>query len=212
MSIDAHAPESYEQRSSPGARASIAAIAVLAFVLAGCAQTLQSMRSMQDAVFGEPETSTASAAPLLYYVGSDGVPLYRAPGSDVIARLPRHQKVYRTKLSHGYAFVRVGDGGQEGWVDNATLIWRLPKDGAQRSRDADAGPASAERDRDGSAAPEAGPAVAAPTAQDAPPAPGNETAGAPGEPDGSPAVVPASASPATGSAPAAGRINPAGGP
>lgn len=78
--------------------------------------------------------STSSSKPdtdsqqLPFFVGVDGLALYTNPTvtSSVITRLRLHQKVVRSKLEKGYAYISVPDSGREGWVDNAKLIWKLP--------------------------------------------------------------------------------------
>ncbi len=64
----------------------------------------------------------------VYYTGVEGLKLlsHPDPASNVIARLPLHQKVLRSKLDRGYAYVTVTKDGLTGWVDNAKLIWKLP--------------------------------------------------------------------------------------
>jgi len=66
--------------------------------------------------------------PLPFFVGIDGLALYSSPtvASPIIARLPLHQNILRSKLEKGYAYIRAPDSGKEGWVDNAKLIWKLP--------------------------------------------------------------------------------------
>ena len=73
------------------------------------------------------ETSGSTAAEGVYYSGSPDLPLYRSPGGAIIKRLPQYTKVYRDELDQGFAHVRVDSTGEAGWVENAKLIWRLPK-------------------------------------------------------------------------------------
>ena len=82
-----------------------------------------------------PESATEGAEPSetgIYYTGMADMPLYKQPGDTVIKRLAKHSKVYRDALKSGYAHVRVDVTGDEGWVDNAKLIWRLPKPSASQ--------------------------------------------------------------------------------
>lgn len=72
------------------------------------------------------ETSGSAAAEGIFS-GSPDLPLYRSPGGAIIKRLPRCTKVYRDELDKGFAHVRVNLTGKAGWVENAKLIWRLPK-------------------------------------------------------------------------------------
>jgi hypothetical protein len=44
----------------------------------------------------------------------------------VVGTLSLHEKVARTNLERGFAFVESSKSGVRGWVDNAQLIWRLP--------------------------------------------------------------------------------------
>jgi len=76
-----------------------------------------------DSWFQESETTSSA-----YFVGVSGLKLWREPsaGSELITRLNLHEKVVRSKLDNGYAFVTVVQTGETGWVDNAKLIWKLP--------------------------------------------------------------------------------------
>jgi hypothetical protein len=47
--------------------------------------------------------------------------VYREPGREVVARLPRNERVVRSRVEKGWALVRVESTGLEGWVDNAKL-------------------------------------------------------------------------------------------
>jgi hypothetical protein len=64
----------------------------------------------------------------VYYAGVDQLMVYSEPRSSAsqLAQLPLHQKVYRSKIEKGYAYIKVEGTGVTGWVDNARLIWRLP--------------------------------------------------------------------------------------
>ena len=83
---------------------------------------------------GETPTPTPTAAALgsaaqvqTYYAGIDGLAVFADPSSSskVIGRLALYEKVSRSRLEHGYAFVSAAKGLQ-GWVDNAQLVWRVP--------------------------------------------------------------------------------------
>ena len=71
----------------------------------------------------------AESRPPVYYVGVESLKLYAEPGgsSSIIAELGQYQKVYRSRIEKGYAWVKVDGTDLTGWVDNAKLIWRLPK-------------------------------------------------------------------------------------
>jgi hypothetical protein len=64
----------------------------------------------------------------VYYAGAEGLKVYSDPStsSKVVGTLALHEKVVRTKLERGYAFVESPTSALKGWVDNAQLIWRLP--------------------------------------------------------------------------------------
>jgi len=72
--------------------------------------------------------ATTSQGRQPYYTAEAGVKLYSEPrlSESYIAELPLHQKVYRTTLERGFAYVEVEGSSQKGWVDNGKLIWRLP--------------------------------------------------------------------------------------
>lgn len=93
-----------------------------AFALAGCASVRQSVGGW----LGE-DSSASTREGSVYYAASDGLVVRDdASGSaKIVGRLALHEKVVRTKLQAGYAYV-VADRGLAGWVDNAQLIWRLP--------------------------------------------------------------------------------------
>jgi SH3 domain-containing protein len=77
-----------------------------------------------------PETAAGVAAqgPRVYYAGVAGLTVYSEPSasSKVVGSLALHEKVTRSRLDHGYAYVESAKGGVKGWVSNAQLIWRLP--------------------------------------------------------------------------------------
>jgi hypothetical protein len=58
----------------------------------------------------------------------DQLVVYSEPrsSSSPLTQLSLHQKVYRSKIEKGYAYIKVEESGVTGWVDNAQLIWRLP--------------------------------------------------------------------------------------
>ncbi len=65
----------------------------------------------------------------VFYAGADGLAVREAPKSSgkVIGTLSLHQKVVRSKVTDGYALVRVSGGDLAGWVVNAKLLWKLPQ-------------------------------------------------------------------------------------
>ncbi|MGR9106270.1 MAG: hypothetical protein ACU843_04990 [Gammaproteobacteria bacterium] len=102
--------------------------AAMAAVLGGCSQPgnfgLGSESSEAAATKGEHSEAR------VYYTGTSDMALYKNPGNTLIKRLAKHTKVYRDELQRGYAHVRVDGTGDEGWVENGKLIWRLPKPSA----------------------------------------------------------------------------------
>lgn len=139
-------------------RVAVALVAVAALPLAGCSGLRQTMGGWFG---GTPSAAAGDGEGSPYYAGEAGLVLRDAPSRSgkVIGKLALHEKVLRTDLQEGWAYVTSTTGGQAGWVDNAKLVWRLP---------AAASP-------DGTAA-TAVPAAVAPTptvtpATDAPPAP-----------------------------------------
>src|SRR5262245_25276027 len=104
----------------------ISAIGALVLI-AGCATVQQATGTAPTA---EPTKSptTASQASRVYYAGVEGLKVYSdaSTSSKVVGTLLLHEKVVRTSLERGYAFVESSQSGLKGWVDNAQLIWRLP--------------------------------------------------------------------------------------
>ena len=108
----------------------------------------------------------------VFFAGENGLTVRDAPKASgkIVGQLSLHQKVVRSKVTDGYALVRVVNGHLAGWVVNAKLLWKLP--GSQ--------PAETE----GAAAVEETPAAveetpAPPDASQAPPAPDAPKAPAP---------------------------------
>jgi hypothetical protein len=64
----------------------------------------------------------------VYYAGVEGLTVYGEPSasSKVVGTLALHEKVTRSDLQRGYAYVTSAQSGLAGWVSNAQLIWRLP--------------------------------------------------------------------------------------
>lgn len=112
----------------------IAALSTAALVLASCAATQQSVGGWFGATkptpapTPQPLPATAAQAPRVYYAGIAGLEVYSEPStsSKVVGALSLHEKVTRTKLDRGYAYVESPKSGVKGWVVNAQLIWRLP--------------------------------------------------------------------------------------
>ena len=142
------------------------------------------------------ETSAGS----VYFAGRDGLAVHAdaSGASPVVGQLALHEKVVRSKLRSGYAYVVAADRDLAGWVDNAQLIWRLTGSpepaGAAPSGTQEASPPSAGTDADADADATATSSGAGSDSTDGPPTP--ETTAPPS--DGSP---PASADAPAGSPP-----------
>jgi len=90
--------------------------ALLGVVVLGCASSRDFLGSLLP----------GGSRPSIYYVESEALPVYREPGREVLMRLARNEKVLRSRVEKGWAFVRVESTGLEGWVDNSRLGWRVP--------------------------------------------------------------------------------------
>src|SRR5437016_9258822 len=104
------------------------AIAVcVAATVAGCA----SVRQRVGGWFGRksaPEMVAAPQAPRAFYARTEGLKVYSEPSasSKVVGALSLHEKVTRSRVERGYAYVESTKSGVRGWVDNAGLTWRSP--------------------------------------------------------------------------------------
>lgn len=154
------------------ARAVPILIVTAAVALAGCS----GMQKTVGGWFGDvPATSTQDGT--VYFAATDGLAVHgdASFSSPVVGRLALHEKIVRTRLQSGFAYVVSDQTGVAGWVDNAQLIWRLPTapQAGTVAAPADPSPAAAPTDvapPAAAAAPEAAPAPAADTAQTPPPA------------------------------------------
>lgn len=119
----------------------IALFAAAALFLAGCAAKEQPTAAIEPPAVVEPEPVAApepapvaaeaasepakKAEGLVYYCAEDKLPLYPRPSfGEPVATLELNEKLVRTKLVKGFAFVRVERLNVYGWVDNAKLDWR----------------------------------------------------------------------------------------
>jgi len=106
---------------------SVGRTALLAGIfIAGC--NLLPAQSVPDPVDGiSAGQGSAPKKPEVFYTAEAGVKLYAEPGfgSEELAELPRHQKLYRSEIDRGFAHVEVDGTGQRGWVENAPLIWKV---------------------------------------------------------------------------------------
>jgi hypothetical protein len=86
------------------------------------------------------EQAAAASEALPYFVGVDGLSLYPEPkAANAKSTLALHEKVTRSRVERGWASVTVETSGEQGWVDNAALIWRLPTPAAAEPLPASAG-------------------------------------------------------------------------
>ena len=167
-----------------------------ALTLAGCAAVQQRVGGWFGAATPTPTpqaTPAAAVAPRVYYAGTEKLTVYSGPAasSKVVGQLALHEKVTRTRLEHGYAYVESATG-LKGWVKNAALIWRLPAAPASAGE----APAAPRQEEPAAPAPEApqepqGVEPAAPTVEP-PPTPTRT---------GSPAAAPIPAATPRGAAP-----------
>lgn len=143
-------------------------------VLTSCAAF---QRGPKTAPASPPPASApvAGAVPAsVYYAAVGGLKVYSEPSgrSKVLGMLALHEKVARTRLVRGYAYVESAERDLKGWVINAQLIWRLPSapGAAEGQPEEQAAPAGDEAPAAVEAAPEAGepPAVEPPAAEAAP--------------------------------------------
>jgi len=98
-------------------------------VMAACSSTRQTVGGW----FGEEspaETAPATGTQTreVYYSNVDGLPVYSSPSasSKAVGKLSLHEKVTRSNVERGYAYVESSASSVKGWVNNASLIWRLP--------------------------------------------------------------------------------------
>ena len=111
-------------------RARSVPILIVALALGGCASTRGTIGGWFGAATPTPVSTpgTAAQAPRVYYAGVEGMQVYSdsSASSKVVGELSLHEKVTRTRLERGFAFVQSAKSGTKGWVKNAQLIWRLP--------------------------------------------------------------------------------------
>jgi hypothetical protein len=118
-------------------RVEVAAVLSVVLLLAGCAATQKGVGGWFAAATPTP-TPTPALSPTprmkavqarrVYYVRVGGLKMYSDPSasSKVVGTLSLHEKVMRSRVERGFAFVESTKSGVKGWVDNAQLSWRLP--------------------------------------------------------------------------------------
>jgi hypothetical protein len=113
------------------------ASAVIRLALAGTlAFSIVSCASFKERVGGWFGAKSPAAIPVTsasqerraYYAKAEGLQVYIEPSasSKVVGSLSLQEKVLRTKVERGYAYVESTKSGVKGWVDNAKLTWRPP--------------------------------------------------------------------------------------
>jgi hypothetical protein len=140
FTVDRHRAPMQLSRSTQGflivsVVAAFSVAVVLAVSLAGCASTRQTVGGWFGASTPTPtprptpQTKGAKAsAPRIFYAGTE-MKVYSEPAasSKVIGTLALHEKVTRTKLERGFAYVESATSSTKGWVTDAQLIRRLPE-------------------------------------------------------------------------------------
>jgi hypothetical protein len=108
------------------ARSRFASAVAVALALTGCSSTRQTVAGW----FGQtpPATPAAAQEGHVYYAAVDGLTVYAeaSQSSKVVGHLAMHERVTRSRIERGYAYIKAGGSGLEGWVDNAQLAWRPP--------------------------------------------------------------------------------------
>lgn len=101
---------------------------LLILAVGGCSSVRQTMKSWLDESSPADSEAPQTSGGQVYYVGSAGLAVHSeaSASSKTIGRLGQYEKVIRTRLERGYAYIRSQSGAVQGWVDNAQLIWRVP--------------------------------------------------------------------------------------
>ena len=180
-------------------RVGVAAAISVTIALAGCATMQQHLGGWFGGATPTPTPAPvprgkpAAQGPRVYFAGAEGLKLYSEPSASakVVGTLSLHEKVTRSKLERGFAYVESAKSGLKGWVINAQLIWRVP--GVAPN----APPAAEEPETEAPEAPAAeepqapeAPEAAAPAAEQPPtPTPAPPAPAAPAHPPPTPAGV-----------------------
>jgi uncharacterized protein YceK len=127
------------------ARVYLVVTLVAAIVLGGCASVRQSIGgwfaetppSKTTAAATRQEQASAAGETLTYYAAVEGLSVYAeaTESSKVVGHLALYEKVARSRLERGYAYVSGDKSGINGWVDNAKLVWRVPASTATEAAD-----------------------------------------------------------------------------
>lgn len=108
-------------------RASLIVVSLIAALAGGC--------STVDDTLGSLVPGSTEVSPQVLYVGADRLAVHDRPtaASVVIGRLALSEKVTRTRLQDGFAYVTEPNGRLSGWVDDSQLIDQLPTVAAKPS-------------------------------------------------------------------------------
>lgn len=158
-------------------------VIALVVVLAGC----DSYRSHAPSwLGGEAGASATAGTGSVYYSGVAELRVFESPStsSKVVGSLSLHQKVVRSKIDRGFAFIESTDGHLRGWVNNAQLIWKVPA------------PTSPPTDSRKTAPAASAPSVAEPATEPVPPTAPEPASDRPAEPTGNETAEPVEAEPA----------------
>jgi hypothetical protein len=106
----------------------LAVAVAMSIALGGCSSLRESMNGWFGASSTPAATPVTSQAGQIYYAAIDGVIVYAQPSesSQVVGHLALHERVTRTRIERGYAYIVADQNRPGGWVDNAQLLWRLP--------------------------------------------------------------------------------------
>jgi hypothetical protein len=103
-------------------------IAVIAIGLTACStpKLVESLKEKGPEAVHQDGRPDQDGQP--YYVINGGLPVRAAASASakVLGHLFQHEKVIRTRLEKGYAYIATADGRLAGWVDNNRLDWRKP--------------------------------------------------------------------------------------
>ena len=181
------------------ARSSVVFAVAAAVAVGGCASLRQSVSGWFGATASPAVTPVAARQGQTYYAGAGGLTVYAeaATSSKVLGRLAPHERVIRSRVERGYAYVASDKGGLVGWVDNAQLLWRLPAA-------PDARPGDAAASKEAGAAPAASPGADAVAPDPTPPELAPAVAATPTSTPESAAAAP----PTQAVAPTAGAVTP----
>jgi hypothetical protein len=130
--------------------------AVVACGLAGCATVGSPAGGWTDRARSVTEDARER------YAAKRHVPVFREPGasSEIVHRLLLHEKVQAYQVENGFAYVRVDQTGQSGWVLELDLIDEIPARSPARAAAPPQPKAAAQPDPGAGPAPDAAAEVA----------------------------------------------------